>query len=225
MFAHFARCLSLAAFLTANIVSTAAWAEVTEQQDLLNRADVVLKSMRGNKDYTELDSLLKKAKAVFIVPQMLKAAFFFGGEGGDGVILSRMPDGTWSAPAFYVIGGASLGLQFGAKSSEVVFLIMTDKGLDSILRENVKLGADVSVAIVTVGKGLSAGTGLNLDADIYAVQKSDGLFAGAAFDGSVISARDEWDQQYYGQAVSARDIFNGKVSAPPGADPLIEDLK
>jgi lipid-binding SYLF domain-containing protein len=124
-----------------------------------------------------------------------------------------------------VIGSASFGIQFGAKSSEVVFLIMTDKGLDSILRENVKLGADVSVAIVTVGKGLGAGTGLNTDADIYAVQKSDGLFAGAAFDGSVISARDEWDQAYYGQQISARDIFNGKINAPAGADQLIEDLK
>jgi lipid-binding SYLF domain-containing protein len=199
-------------------------AQISDQQDVLNRADVVMKGLRGNKDYAEVDSLLKRAKAVFIVPQMLKGAFFVGGAGGNGVMVSRNPGGGWSAPAFYVIGSASFGLQFGAKSSEVVFLVMTDKGLDAILKSNVKLGADVSVALVTVGKGLEAGTGLNTDADIFAVQKSDGLFAGAALDGSVISARDEWDQEFYGQSITARDIFNGKVAVPPGAEALIGDL-
>jgi lipid-binding SYLF domain-containing protein len=197
----------------------------TDQQDLINRADVAFKRLHNNPDYKELDGLMKGAKAVFIVPQLLKGAFFFGGEGGNGVILARLNDGTWSAPAFYVIGSASFGLQFGVKESEVVFIIRTDRGLDSILRSNVKLGGDVSVALVTLGKGLGAGTGLNTEADIYAVAQADGLYAGAAFDGSVISARDEWDQAYYNQQISARDIFNGKVTAPAGAAALIEDLK
>ncbi len=75
-----------------------AMAQVSDQQNLINRADLTLKEMRGNKDYTELDSLLPRARAVFIVPTLLKAAFFFGGEGGDGVMLARLPDGGWSAP-------------------------------------------------------------------------------------------------------------------------------
>jgi lipid-binding SYLF domain-containing protein len=199
---------------------------VSEQQDLVNRADVVLQSLRSNPDYSEVDDLMKDAKAVFIVPQLLKAAFFIGGEGGDGVIVSRFDDGSWSGPAFYVIGSASFGLQFGAKSSEVVFIIRTEKGLKAILDENVKLGGDVSVALVTVGKGLGAGTGFKRDADIYAVSQADGLFAGAAFDGSIISSRDEWDADYYGQPYVARDIlWDGKGKGAPGADRLVQDLR
>jgi lipid-binding SYLF domain-containing protein len=199
---------------------------VTPQQDLINRADVTLKAMRSDPDYTELNDLMAHAKAIMVVPQLLKAAFFFGGEGGDGVMMARLDDGGWSPPAFYVIGSASFGIQFGAKSSEVVFVIMTEKGLDSILNSNVKLGADVSVALVTVGKGLGAGTGISRDADIYAIAKSDGLFGGAAFDGSIISARDEWDQDYYGRALTAREILvKGKAVAPEGADALESDLK
>ena len=113
----------------------------SSQQDLINRADVTLKYMRGNKDYAELDRYMARAKAVYVIPQLIKAAFFFGGEGGDGVMLARLPDGTWSAPSFSVIGSASFGLQAGAKSSEIVFFIMTDKGLNAILNRDVKLGA------------------------------------------------------------------------------------
>jgi lipid-binding SYLF domain-containing protein len=199
--------------------------KTSDQQNLLNRADVTMKYLRGNKDYAEVDQYLAKAKGVFIVPQLVKAAFFIGGEGGTGVMLARLPDNTWSAPSFTAIGGLSFGLQAGAKSSEIVFLIMTDKGLDAILNRDVKLGADISVALVTVGKGLSASTGMDTNADIYAVAKADGLYGGAALDGSVIHALDDDNAAYYGRPIDARDILNGRVPPPPGAQPLVEDLR
>ncbi len=197
----------------------------TEEQDLLNRADVTVKFMRGNKDYNELDKLLPRARAVFVVPQLIKAAFFFGGEGGNGVMLAKLPDGTWSAPSFAVIGSASFGLQAGAESSEIVFVVMTDKGLNAILDRDVKLGAGVSVALITLGKGIGAGTGIDTDADIYAVAKPEGLFGGLSLDGSIINPLDGDNQAYYGQKIEARDILNGRVPPPPGAQALIEDLR
>ncbi len=197
----------------------------SDEQDLINRADVTVRFMRGNQDFKEMDKFLAKAKGVYIVPQLIKAAFFFGGEGGDGVMLARLPDNTWSAPSFSVIGSASFGLQAGAKSSEIVFLVMTDKGMNAILSRDVKLGADASVALITVGKGLGASTAIDTDADIYAVAKSDGLYGGLSLDGSIINPLDGDIQSYYGQKIEARDILNGRVPPPPGAQALIEDLR
>ena len=199
---------------------------VTDQQDLINHAAVTLEGMRTSSDFSEVDDLLKDAKAVFIVPELFKAAFFIGGEGGNGVIMSRLNEGGWSGPAFYTIGSASFGLQFGAKSSEMLFIIRTEKGVKAILDENVKLGADVSVALVTIGKGMGAGTGFKREADILAISREDGLFAGIALDGSIISSRDEWDADYYGQDLVARDIlWDGKGKGAPGAEKLVQDLQ
>ena len=197
----------------------------SDQQNLLNRADVTLKFMRGNHDYAEVDQYLARAKAVFIVPQLVEAAFLIGGKGGQGVMLARLPDNTWSAPSFTALGGMSVGLQAGAKSSEMIFFVMTDKGLNAILSSDVKLGADISVALINVGKGIGAGTGIDTDADIYAVAKADGLFGGAALDGTVISANEENNAAFYGQKIAARDILNGRVPPPAGAQPLIESLR
>ena len=197
----------------------------SDQQNLINRADVTLKYLHGNKDYAEADQYLAKAKAVFIVPQLVEAAFLIGGKGGQGVILARLPDNTWSAPSFAALGGMSIGLQAGAKSSEMIFFVMTDKGLNAILSRDVKLGGDISVALITVGKGLGASTAIDTDADIYAVAKADGLFGGAALDGTIISANEENNTAFYGHEIAARDILNGRVPPPQGAQALVEDLR
>ena len=97
---------------------------------------------------------------------MFKAGFFFGAEGGSGVLLSKDAEGEWSYPAFYTIGGASFGLQIGAENSEVLFVILTDSGLESILNTSVKLGAYASIAIGPVGAGIEGATTTSFGADM-----------------------------------------------------------
>src|SRR3546814_2885808 len=89
---------------------------------------------------------MRRAKAVMIFPSLLKGAFFIGGEGGSGVLLTRDPEGNWSNPAFYTMGTVSFGLQFGGQSSEAILVVMTDAGLKAIMADQVKLGADLSAA-------------------------------------------------------------------------------
>ncbi len=209
--------------LSASLLAQPALA-ATDHQEVVTRADATVNLLEHNPDYKQLDTLIARSKAVFVVPELVKGALVVGGEGGDGVLLSRISAGKWSAPAFYSIGSASFGLQIGGKSSEVMFIVLTDKGLNAILNDKVKLGADVSVAVVSSGKSLESAIALKDNTDILAVGKSDGLFAGASFDGAVISSRDSWDQDYYGRVLTGREILAGDVKAPAGAKELEHDL-
>jgi lipid-binding SYLF domain-containing protein len=130
------------------------------------------------------------------------------------VLCARGADGGWSAPAFYSIGSGSIGLQAGYEKSEVIFLVMTDKGLEQILKSQFKLGADASVAVGPKGGGIEAATTLAAGADIYSFARAKGAFLGASFEGSVISSRESRNKAYYGKPATARDIVvNRKFSS------------
>src|SRR3546814_1574062 len=116
---------------------------------------------------------MRRAKAVMIFPSLLKGAFFIGGEGGSGVLLTRDPQGNWSNPAFYTMGTVSFGLQFGGQSSEAILVVMTDAGLNAIIEDQVKLGADLSAAAGPIGVGASAATTTAAGADIYTYSRSE----------------------------------------------------
>src|SRR5678815_3769350 len=128
---------------------------------------------------------LGKAKAVLIFPQILKAGFVLGGSGGTGVLLVRDAKGDWTGPAFYTMGSASLGFQAGASSAEVVMIVNSQKALDSLYSNKVKLGGDASAAIGP--KGVGTGTALNSDFIVYSTVK--GAFAGLTVDGTVLDVR------------------------------------
>ena len=162
--------------------------------------------MRDNQ-YPGLVDLASRAKAIIIVPNMIRAAFFFGGRGGNAVMLVRGEDGKWSPPAFYTIGGISWGLQFGGQSSELVIAVMTDKGLSSIMNREVTLGGDAGLAIGELGKGVNAATGMGLKSDLYAFARSEGLFVGVSLEGSVIAPRETWNIQVYGDQVTPESIL------------------
>ncbi len=176
------------------------------EQDVIDAARNSVHKLRSDPDLGALNTLLARAKGVLVFPSLLKAGFFFGAEGGSGVLLARDERGTWSAPAFYTMGSGSFGLQFGVQQSENVLVIMTDRGLEKVLSTQFKLGLDAGVALGPVGRGVAAATTLALGADIYAYSNARGLFGGVALDGSVIYPRDDWNRAYYGQPVSAREI-------------------
>lgn len=190
-----------------------------EQRALLAEAEVTLNAIADDKLLgRDFKTALARARAVYIVPELIKGGFIFGGEGGTGVLLARLPEGGWSAPAFMVMGGASIGLQIGGQVSKVAFTIMTDKGLAAILNNKVKLGADLSVAVGIVGAGTEAATTTAAGADVYQFAVSKGLFGGGTVEGAVLESRDSWNAAVYGgQYKTPRDIVTDRSLNPPEA--------
>jgi lipid-binding SYLF domain-containing protein len=195
-----------------------------DQQDLVDKARISLNALRHDADHPSLNSALARAKAVLIIPSLLKAGFIVGGEGGSGVLLARTADGGWSAPAFYTMASGSIGLQIGAQDAEVVFTVMTDKGLKQVIQSQFKLGADASIAVGPKGTGVEAATTLAMGADIYSFSRARGAYAGGSFEGSLIKAREEWNKIYYGQTLSVDDIVLHNKASNPGADALRQAL-
>ena len=144
---------ALAAALTAAL-PTGAWA-ASEEQQLIDDALLTLNNFMADPDMGWFRKYAPSARGMLIVPTLLKAGFIIGGEGGSGVLLGKDPKtGTWSPPAFYTMAAGSIGFQIGAEAQEVVLLLMTDKGLNSMLESNVKLGAEASVAVGPKGAGV-----------------------------------------------------------------------
>jgi lipid-binding SYLF domain-containing protein len=179
----------------------------SEPEQLVDHARISLQSMLSDSQYPALVNLSTRAKAIIIVPNLIRAAFFFGGRGGNAVMLVRGEDGKWSPPAFYTLGGISWGLQFGGQTSELILTVMTDKGLNAIMNREVTLGADAGIAIGELGAGANASTGMDTKADMYAFARSEGLFVGVSLEGSVIAPRETWNQQLYGQDATPQSIL------------------
>ena len=197
---------------------TAARAE-NDAKELLVKSEITLGNLLTNPDYHTLQALLKDAKGVLIFPSLLKAGFFLGVEGVSGLLLSRNRDGTWGYPAFFTLGAVSFGLQFGGQDSETVFAIMTNRGINSIIDQEVKLGADVSVAVGPVGIGAEAATTVQL-ADVYSFSRARGAYAGASFAGAVIHGREDLNEEFYGSRVTATEIVKKKKYSSSEADKL-----
>jgi len=181
--------------------------DATDAKQLVDKARMTLEDFHTAKEMDGFRDLMKTAKGIFIAPQVLKGAFIVGASGGSGVFLAR--DGKsqkWFGPAFYTIGEASFGLQIGGSASEIVLLAMTDRGVTAFLSDNLKLGANGSVAVGPVGIGAAAATA-NLSADILSFSRAQGLFGGVSVDGAVVAVRDGLNEAYYGKKVNATDIL------------------
>ncbi len=196
--------------------------DASNAKQLVAKSKLTFDKFVGTNEMGAFRDLLKKAKGVFISPQMLEGAFVFGVSGGSGVLLARDPGtGSWNGPAFYTVGEVSFGLQAGGKASEVVMLAMTDRGVNALLSPSVKLGADVGVAAGPVGAGASAATA-NISADILTFALSKGLYAGVSLEGAVVAVRNEWNGAYYSKpGVTPADILIRKDAKNPESAKLI----
>lgn len=195
--------------------------KMIDAQELVADATFTIQRLFNHPDFTRLKAMSRDAKGVLIMPSLLKAGFILGAEGGNGVLLSRDADGVWSYPAFYTLGVGSIGFQAGFQDAEVVFLILTNDGLNAVLNNNVTLGVDVSVAAGPVGQGLEGSTTTNLGADIAAFSKTRGLFGGGALEGALAYERDDLAAAYYASTgVTARAVVMNRAYTNPGADPL-----
>lgn len=208
----------IASVFMLSAVSPAGAGDFSKPEELVVKADSTFSDFMADPNMTWFRNNVKKAKAVFIVPKLLKAGFIFGGSGGSGALLAHDPKtGKWSYPAFYTMGAASFGFLAGAQASEIVLMIMTDKGMDAMLSTSAKLGGDMSVAAGPVGAGAAVAT-----ADVLAFSRTKGVYAGVSIDGSVIKTRDDWDEAYYGKPVRTVDIVISRSVKNPHADKLIE---
>jgi len=191
-----------------------------QPQELVAKGTAVFKSFMQDPNMEWFRNNLSQARGLFIVPQMLRGGFIIGGSGGSGMLLARDPaTGEWSYPAFYTMGSVSLGLQIGADASEIILMVMTDKGISAMLSTEFKLGGDVAVAAGPVGATAKAQT-----ADILAFGRSKGLFGGVSIEGAVIAPRYEWNNAYYKTAASPVDILIKRTVKNEQADPLLKAL-
>jgi lipid-binding SYLF domain-containing protein len=212
--------LLLAAFLA--MLPLAARAQ-TEQQTLVDRATLAVQEMLGEDASSDARNLVRKARGALICPRVFKAGFFFGGQGGGCVLVGRLQTG-WTAPAFYGMGSGSFGLQIGIEDAEILFIVLTEKGLHALLDSQFKIGADAGVAVATIGAGVQGSTTAAFRADIVAFSRARGLFAGISLDGSLIGSRSDWNQSYYGRPIAAQQIVLQGEGSNPGAEPLREVL-
>lgn len=206
------------------IITFAAGAFAKEGQ--LQKATNVVNEIMRTPDKGIPHDLLEKAVCIGIVPSELKGAFFVGGSYGRGVLVCRRQgNGPWGAPSFFTLGSGSFGLQIGAKATDVVFMVMNPEGARKLIRDDVKLGGELSVAAGPVGRSAEGATDAQLHAEILSYSRTRGVFAGMSLDGAVVKQDKGDNARLYGRKVTARQILiNCNVAAPPQARVLRNTL-
>jgi len=198
---------TIAMMLVALAVSTTAMAQ-TEQQKVVDLADKTLNDFLHDPQMTWLRSHVGQAKGIIVASNVVKAGFIVGGSGGRAVLIAKNASGKWGGPAFYDLGTASVGFLAGVSVSQVVMLVMTDKGMRSLLATSVKLGPEVGIAAGPIG----AAAQQDLITDIVTFSRSKGLYGGLDLTGSALTVSDSWNSAYYGKPVQPSDILiEGKV--------------
>jgi len=203
------------------IGSSAALAQA-EQQKLVDQAAKSFSNFMRDPDMSWLQQNIGRAKAVVLAPELLKAGFIFGGSGGRAVVyVHDAKSGKWVGPGFYTMATASVGFQAGIAVSEALTLVMTDKGMNSLLSTSVKLGGDASVAAGPVGAGAKS----DVVADFIAFSRSKGVYGGLNLDGTVIGISNDWNEVYYNKkGITPPDIFVRMSAHAKGGAALSNEL-
>jgi lipid-binding SYLF domain-containing protein len=195
-------------------------------ENRLSQCSAVMREIMEAPDASIPSDLLRKSRAIIILPTVIKVGFGLGGHYGKGAVLRRDPGtGKWGPPAFLKLLGGSLGWQVGVQSTDMVLLVMNEVSLRSLFKDRFTLGVDGSVAVGPVGRDASAATDLGLSAGILSYSRAKGIFAGVSIKGSMLEV--DWDanESYYGSDVSIIDIFfNAKGAVSPAAIKLISLL-
>jgi lipid-binding SYLF domain-containing protein len=184
-------------------------------------SEASLSNFLRDPDMTWLQQNFGRAKAVIISPEIVKAGFIFGGSGGRALVVARDPaSGKWVGPAFYVMATGSVGFQAGISVSEGVTMVMSDKGFNSLLATSFKMGGDASVAAGPVGAGAKS----DIVSDLITFNRAKGVYGGLNFDGTVVTAADDWNQAYYGKKVLPPDILVRMSVTNKNADKLLAEV-
>ena len=199
----------------------------SDQSDIAKRIDEsakVLNEVMATPDKAIPDKVMKDAKCIAVVPSMFKVALGFGGSHGKGVATCRTEHG-WSAPAPITITGGSWGLQIGGQAVDLVMVITNDQGMQHLLQSKFKLGAEASAAAGPVGRDAGADTDWKMKAEVLTYSRARGVFAGIDLNGAAITQDKDETRLLYGEAEPFAEILNGKVNAPPSAEPFLAAVR
>ena len=210
------------------VASTPMWsADKEKDEDRLHNSGTVLKEILDIPDDIPRD-LLRRADCVIVFPSVLKAAFIVGGSYGRGVMTCRSGkdfEGPWGAPSMMALEGGSFGFQLGGEATDLVLLVMNDRGAKAILSSKVKLGGEASAVAGPVGRDASAETDATMRAEILSYSRARGLFVGISLAGSTIRPDNGANEKVYGRKLPAKDIaLSGEASVPAAADVLVSTL-
>jgi len=219
--------LRLLATVVSILIIQPAWADATveDQKDdeTLKKTAAVLQEMLSRHDVAMY--VLAKADCIIVLPGVKKFSIGIGGSGGGGAMSCRTGanfTGPWSAPALYSIGGASVGLQLGGSSTDFVLLLMSDKGVDVVLKGKTKLGSRASVGAGPSGATTTSGVGAS---DVLSYGRTSGLFAGVSLGGATLEPDNKGNKNLYGRAITASEIvLANAVQTPAAGQPLISLL-
>lgn len=196
--------------------------EVTPDQRLRETA-ATLREIMAAPDQGIPKDLVDRARCMVVIPGVKKAAFIVGGEYGRGFASCRTASG-WSAPAPVRIGGGSFGFQLGVDSTDIVLLVMDERGMKRLLSDKFSIGADAAAAAGPVGRDAAADTDISLRAEILSWSRTHGLFAGVSLDGTVVEHDEGETKKLYGRALSNQDIIEGRTRVPAGAHRLVREM-
>src|SRR5271168_2526060 len=191
--------------------------------DRAQAAADVLNEIQAAPDKGIPQEVLGSAECVAVVPSMLKGGFIVGAQHGRGLASCRTPKG-WSAPAFFVVTGGSVGFQIGGQAADLVLLIMNKDGMKHLLSSEFALGADASVAAGPVGRHAEGDTDWKLRAEVLTYSRARGLFAGVSLNGAVIKQDKDSTREFYGRMVPFRTSLIGEIPPPAGASPFLTTL-
>src|ERR1700734_2852813 len=192
-------------------------------QDRIDAAKTVLDQIMAAQDRTVPLNILERATCVAVVPSMVKGAFVFGAQYGQGVVTCRTGHG-WSAPVFIRLAGGSWGLQIGGQSTDLVLVAVNEKGFQDLLKSKFKIGGDASAAAGPVGRDSQAATDWKLTAELLTYSRARGLFAGIDLDGTTVSQNQDDTEIYFGAPHSFSSVLKGAVPVPAGAQAFVKDV-
>ncbi|HEY0302196.1 MAG TPA: lipid-binding SYLF domain-containing protein [Rhizomicrobium sp.] len=204
----FARIAAAATLAAALFAAPAALA--SDQTDLIARANRTVNHLRSDPAFAQAARMIHSARAVLIVPRLVKGGFIFGAEGGEGVLLKRSGR-TWSSPAFFDLASASFGLQIGLQQAELVFIIMSDRALRGIQQGSAKLGAGAGITVVTLSSAAEGATTVR-GGDIVVWSSGTGAYGGLTFNGSIVKADDDANEDFYGRKATVSGILANRFS-------------
>jgi len=213
------------AVLIAMVAGSIAFAKENKTAQRLDEAATVISEIMDTPDKGIPQDLLDGAQCIIVVPGLKKGAFILGGKYGKGVVSCRKSGGTgWTAPASIRVEGGSVGLQIGGSESDVVMLVMNERGMQKLMESKFTLGGEGEVAAGPVGRNATAQTDAKMRAEMLSWSRSRGIFAGLSLQGATLRQDLDDNQELYGKAYETKDILTGNVAVPAAASKLISLL-
>jgi lipid-binding SYLF domain-containing protein len=197
----------------------------TDVVERLQSATAAMHAILNEPDKGIPEEVLKGAKCIAVVPNLLQGGFIIAGKHGRGVATCRLPSGAWSAPALFTISGGSWGAQIGVESVDLVMMVMNDEGMRHLMQAKFQIGGAAAATAGPVGRHAEVGTDWKAESQLLTYSRAKGLFAGIDLGGSVVERDKDSMMALYGKDLSTRAALEGEAAAPPAARPFLAEVR